>query len=157
MWVSDMITLKVTGTPRPKQSTRFVKGRALPIAAINKHLKVWTAAVKAECKRALGGGAEPLAGPLCVEYRFYFGTDKAERWGLPHTHKPDADNLQKAAGDAIKAGGVLACDDSYIAGVDAQKIWAKDAGMVVTIRPWGTAAAMVPDQDDDIGVAFTID
>ena len=157
MLVSDMISIHVAGTPRPKQSARFVKGRAIPIAATNKQLKVWDAAIKASCRRALDAGAEPMAGPLCMEVRFYFKTPKAERWGLPHTHRPDADNCVKEVMDSIKKSGLMAVDDCYIAGIDAQKIWAKDAGMVVTIRPWGTAAAMLPDQDDDIGVAFTID
>jgi Holliday junction resolvase RusA-like endonuclease len=156
MLVNDMISIKIQGVARPKQSARFVKGRAIPIAATNAHLKVWTAAVKSACRRELDAGAEPLAGPISMEVRFYFPTNKAERWGLPHTHRPDADNITKGLMDAIKSSGIISVDDSYIAGIDAMKLWSKDAGTVVTLRAWGSAATL-SDNPDDLGVSFTID
>lgn len=152
-----MITLQIPGTPRPKQSARFVRGRVIPVEATNKLLKLWGVSIAQACRRALDAGAEPIAGAVCIDVQFFFPTPKAERWGKPHTQRPDKDNLEKGLYDFMKKNKILSGDDCTIAGGEQVKMWAKDAGTVVTIRPFGSPRTLEPDQDDDIGVAFTID
>lgn len=157
MWVNNMITLHIPGVARPKQSARFMNGRVIPVEATNRLLKLWGMSVAQACRRALDAGAEPIPGAVSIDVQFFFPTNKAERWGKPHTQRPDIDNLTKGLYDYLKKNKILAGDDCTIAGGENLKMWAKDAGTVLTIRPFGSPRTLEADQEDDIGVAFTID
>lgn len=69
---------------------------------------------------------------------FYFATKDRPRWGKPHTAVPDRDNLDKLVMDALVAAGALGGDDRRVADGRLTKLWAPTAGVIVTIRPWGS-------------------
>lgn len=57
---------------------------------------------------------------------------------LPHTTKPDADNVAKAVGDALQAAGVVG-DDSQVVGLEVVKLYAakgEDPHVLVELRAW---------------------
>lgn len=141
------VVLHVTGTPRPKQSVRWVDGRAISVAATRKLLKLWTATLKAEARRSALD--RQLDGAIRVDIDFYFGTPKAERWGQPHTHKPDKDNLEKAVLDALK--GIVFTDDSRVASGSTAKWWAERAGAVIVVSE--AQKRQLDYDDDDLGAA----
>ena len=95
------------------------------------------------------GGKSFSGGPVVLEVDFYFATRKAERWGQPHTIRPDADNLLKGLMDPLVKAGVLG-DDAQVTDPMPRKRWAQTAGAVIVIKPWrtDTDAARRDDPDD---------
>lgn len=143
-----MIDLYIRGTPRPKPAPRFIKGQR-PVAIAGALAKAWRKLVEAECKRVLRAGAKPISGAISLQGAYYFATTKAERWGLPHTMRPDIDNLTKLLQDSLKAFGILEGDDAAIAHNGLVKLWAEESAAVIHVRPFGV---IVPtDTDDDLG------
>ena len=145
--------LHVNGTPRPKQSARFVNGRVVSVERTNKLLKAWKAGIVAAGRQWLREGNEAFGPvPLVVEVDFYFATKKRERWGQPHMPRPDSDNLQKAMYDALKDAGVIR-DDAQITDPKPRKRWAETAGAVIVVREWEEGRDDEGRDDlDDIGV-----
>lgn len=135
--MTGAITFSVTGTPRPQQRTRFVRGRV--VSFTDPKLRVWRQALERACREVvqLRGGARPIypAGlALECEMLFYFATDKVERHGRSHTHKPDKDNLAKAVLDVMETAGIYH-NDSQVARGPVIKRWGETGGVFVTVRP----------------------
>lgn len=128
------ITIHVAGVPRPLPRPRFVNGRAVAIA--DKKARAWKMAVEAASKRALAAVPSPVLGAARVRCSFYMPTAKAERWGQPHTARPDADNLAKMALDCLERAGVLPKGDAVVAQLQTDKLWARAGGAVIEVRPW---------------------
>lgn len=143
------ILLHVTGTPRPKQSMRWVAGRAVSVAAARSHLKAWTGRLKAEANRWRRAGGQPLEGALRCDIDFYFATKKRERWGQPHTFTPDKDNIEKAVLDAIK--GIAFKDDARVSSGLVSKWWAETAGAVIVLKILGSNPESLESGNDDLG------
>lgn len=129
---TDAVVIHVAGVPRPLPRPRFVNGRAVSIA--DKRARAWKAAVEAACRAA--PRMEWAGGPCRVSCWFYFPTAKAERWGRPHTARPDADNLEKMIWDCMERAGLLPKGDARVAGSSKEKRWAKAGGAVIEVRPW---------------------
>lgn len=140
--LSGALALRVRGTPRPKQSVRWVAGRPVAVTDANRLARAWAAAVR---NAALGARLERgagLVGPVLVSVEFMFPTSRADRWGLVHLVRPDADNLAKLLGDELARSGLIA-DDSAIAWGRIVKLWSApvDAGASVLIQPGAVASA----------------
>jgi Holliday junction resolvase RusA-like endonuclease len=132
---TDQIILHVPGTPRPKQSARFVNGRAVGVTRAKRLQKLWSQKVEQAC-REIADRPAWLRGPLCVDRVFWFATDRAERHGRPHTFKPDGDNLEKMMLDCMQSAGLIGNDSSFAGGSGPWKLWGPTAGALIVLRPW---------------------
>lgn len=154
-----MNTLVITtlGTPRPKQSARFVNGRAVGITQANAKLKHWTKRLKLAARAQLQEYnprdlmAAIYSGAVRLDATFYMPVKDPKRWGQPHTAKPDEDNLRKAVKDVLESAGVLS-NDSRIHGGETWKFYAQEGGCTLKLTPHG----LTPDTDDDedLGVGY---
>lgn len=133
-----VILIDVKGTPRPQPRPRFVRGRVVSTADPN--AKRWKAGVEAVARVALGEHGQQ-SGPLSVSLNFEMPTADKKRWGLPHTLRPDSDNLAKLVLDALMSAGLIG-DDSAVSCLLVRKTWAASplAGVSLAIA----ADARVP-------------
>lgn len=131
---TEAVIIHVAGVPRPLPRPRFVPGRRRPVSIVDPKARAWAAAVEAQARRAPRHGW--LAGPVRVRCSFYMPTGKAERWGRPHTARPDADNLAKMALDCLERAGALPKGDARVSSLEAEKLWARAGGAVIELRPW---------------------
>ena len=103
---------------------------------MDKSAKLWKERVQSLAKDAARAHGV-LSAPLSVEINFVFKTDDQSLHGKPHTQKPDIDNLQKLAYDAMvkDANGKpsLIKDDSIISHSVLFKRWGKQAYMSIRI------------------------
>ena len=84
----------------------------------------------------------PFLGPLRVRLTFTFAPP-ADGWkraaalagALLRTQKPDVDNLQKAALDAITKTGAFWRDDSQVNEIHVQRCYGERPGILVEIEP----------------------
>lgn len=116
-----MFEIFVEGTPRAQPRPRFSKGRAYHERG---PIDVWRRKVR-DATRAFCDKATPLSGPLMVTMVFSMPRPKRLVWKskpmprLPHTSKPDCDNLAKGTLDAMT--GVAWDDDSQVCVLAVQK------------------------------------
>ena len=92
---------------------------------------------KGRAKRKPGGRAFGLAVVFTLE------TAHADRWGKPHTAKPDADNLMKLFMDRAQRAGLFGLgDDAAVAAMEPVKVWGRPgtAGAAWTLRVLGENA-----------------
>lgn len=83
---------------------------------------------------------KPFTGPVCVDVIAVFPIPKswskkkkAEMRGMPHTQRPDKDNLEKLPYDALN--GIAYVDDSQIVlGGEFVKMWGDEAKTIVRVR-----------------------
>lgn len=135
-----ILTIHVRGTPRPQPRGRHVGGHVVSTA--DKKAKLWRTVIEWRAKEAMirSGrygmrGDFPLAGAVDVSTTWYFATPRADRWGTPHTHKPDRDNLDKLALDCLKSVGMLK-DDCIVSDGTLRKRWAREGGCVIEVTPY---------------------
>ena len=128
---TDCIVIHVAGVPRPLPRPRFVPGRRKPVSIADPKARAWARAVEAACRKAGVIGAEAVACRVWC----YFPTKKAERWGRPHTARPDTDNLVKMLLDCAERAGTLPRGDAKVAQLEAVKQWARAGGAVMELRP----------------------
>lgn len=127
------ILIRVGGTPRAQQRPRFMRGRV--VSTPDKKLQLWKSMIERACRATIKDhGAQPLfRGAVRVDMRFTFpppACDPARRG--PHTQKPDKDNLEKAALDAMEAAGIFA-NDCQVAVGKTEKRWGYEPGMIAMI------------------------
>ena len=103
------ITFWVEGTPRPKQSFRYVEGGGYTSARI----KAWQDTVGWMARQEYGS-EEPMTGELKAVLMFY----------LPDKRRRDLDNLSKAVLDACE--GIVYHDDNQIVDKHTMKSYSKD-------------------------------
>ena len=125
--------LTVKGTPRPQPRPRFVRGRVISIADPN--AKRWAANVEAVARQAVREHGKQ-SGPLSVCMGFDMPTKDTKRWGLPHTLRPDSDNLAKLVLDCLMRAGLFD-DDAAVSCLVARKTWegVSLAGVSLTVAP----------------------
>ena len=127
----DIVLLNIEGTPRPQPRPRFVRGKVVSTADAN--ARRWKDLVKSAGKMAADAHGQILAPAVAVVMRFDMPTPKADRHGLPHTFRPDADNLAKLALDAVMDAGLLK-DDAAVSTLVVTKTWADKGGLVMTLH-----------------------
>lgn len=105
-------------------------------------MNAFKAAVQQAAALAYRGG--PLAGPLSVRMLLLFPRPSRLRWKtkpmprVPHTSKPDAENVAKAALDSLT--GLLWVDDSQVFDLRVKKLYAageEQPGVYVEVQPAG--------------------
>jgi Holliday junction resolvase RusA-like endonuclease len=141
------LRLVVMGVPRPQPRPRFAKGRV--VSTVDPKIRGWQRAVEHAAKmakQALHTGTGQMAAsvadalgryrPLKLSVTFFFGTRHQERWGLPHTHKPDVDNLAKLIMDVLVKAQLITGDDCRISLACLRKVWCdlSGSGAVIMIE-----------------------
>lgn len=130
------------GQPRPQPRPRLGNGRVVSIA--RKTTKTWKERLVAEIAAARND-APPVTTPCGVRLTFFMQTKRRERWGQPHTARPDKDNLEKMCLDCLVKAGALS-DDSIVAEGVTRKLWAERGGVEIIVQPYG-----LPLEDDETG------
>lgn len=126
--MTTSFALWVSGTPRPQARPRFVNGRV--ISTVDAGTKAWQQAIRSAAYLTRG---DPIHGPVSLALVFRMPIKDAKRWGMPHTGRPDVDNLAKLVMDQLTAAGVWA-DDAKVARLDCSKLYAEKGGVGIEIR-----------------------
>ena len=127
----DIVLLNVEGTPRPQPRPRLCRGRVVSTADDN--AKRWKDLVRQTGKLAAEAHGQIQETAVAVVMRFDMPTDKADRYGKPHTFRPDADNLAKLALDAVMDAGLLK-DDAAVSTLVVTKTWAAKGALTMTLH-----------------------
>lgn len=135
-----MRTVEIAGKPEHKGSWRVAKTGQL--YSDNPRLAGWARHVAATYAAA-SNGAGVLEGPVVViaEFRFarppsHFTTTGALRKGAARTPgRPDLDKLLRGLLDALT--GVAFRDDAQVSDIDACKVYADSAGVLLHVGPLG--------------------
>ena len=124
-----LVRMVVRGEPKSQPRPRFVGGRV--VSNVKPAVSSWQAAVRraaSEALCAIAGGLVYTALPLRVDVTFFFGTKRSERWGKPHTHKPDRDNCDKLILDECTKVGLFGGDDCRVSAGMIRKYWCRPGG-----------------------------
>lgn len=124
-----MIHIHVAGTPRPQPRPRFVRGRV--VSTGTRLTKLWRIIMEIEFRKNAPKGG-PITVPVRVDCIAMFPTKQRERWGKPHTIRPDRDNVEKGVLDVLVKGRVLK-DDALVADGSFRKVWAERGALDVKI------------------------
>jgi Holliday junction resolvase RusA-like endonuclease len=130
--------LHIAGDPVPKARARVTKSG---VAFTPAKTRRWeqTAALMAQQEMR---GRALMTGPVEVVVLAAFGVPQSwPTWkraealigGVAHTGRPDADNLAKAATDALN--GVVFRDDSQIVSLITRKTYAETPGVTIKVSP----------------------
>lgn len=139
----------VKGTPRPQPRPRFVNGKVVSTAS--KPAKAYRAVVLAACK-SVYAQCDQIKGPVNLSLQLYFKCGKhLDRIGKPHTSRPDWDNCVKLWQDCAQKAGLIE-DDSKVYLGSASKVWASEAGALLTLIALPDGPVTGQDDDDDLGV-----
>lgn len=122
----------VFGEPQAKGSMKafLPKGWNRPIVtSTNRNLKAWEQLLRQRANEVRREhGAEPIAGPVIIEARFYFArpkklmTRRAALMNYPMVSTPDLDKLCRSL-DGLN--GILFIDDKQVIKLNATKEYAK--------------------------------
>lgn len=126
-----MIRFEIPGKPVPKARPRVVNGHAFTPEKTKDFEKL-----VATQYRAAGGTVH--GGPVAVTIAAWYQMPKswpkyrkAEQKGLPHTSKPDMDNVIKSILDGLN--GVAWEDDAQVYKIHAVKHWYDGEPMTIVI------------------------
>jgi Holliday junction resolvase RusA-like endonuclease len=134
------VTITLQGIPVPKGRPRLSSYRGRVRVHTPEASRVYEETVRLTAWREMRGRA-PFEGAVQVELRFQFAPPAS--WSekkklaaiageIPHTSKPDADNLVKAWLDAMNR--VVFRDDSAVTKVTAEKRFGPSSLAVATVR-----------------------
>jgi Holliday junction resolvase RusA-like endonuclease len=124
-----LFRLTIRGEPKSQPRPRFVNGRV--ISNITPAVSAWQAAVwsaSGEAMNAIEEGLLHKATALRVDVTFFFPTKKSDRWGKPHTQKPDRDNCDKLILDECTKVGLFGGDDCRVSAGMIRKYWCRFGG-----------------------------
>lgn len=134
------IEIIIPGKPiaQPRHRMNRAGGRAYVPSGHPVH--AWRQEIAVRARMAINSTGWKLTGPMKLELRFVMPRPKCRGKGgeCPHTSRPDADNLSKAAKDAVK--GICWLDDSQVVNLWAEKVVAAYGavpGLVMTITRLG--------------------
>lgn len=135
------------GQPRPRAFARRMGAHFVARMYDSDAADAWKAAVDAQLVEiARTHSLQPFSGRCSVILQFYFQRPKShlrtngmikEHAPVPHTSKPDLDNLAKLVLDRITRNGRFWGDDAQVDMLAIGKEWAKapaSGGVLVTIR-----------------------
>ncbi len=154
--MTQEITIRVPAVPVPQPRQRHaVHGGFVRNYTPREHpVQAFKATVRLATQQA---GIKVIDGPVALEVDFYLPRParlmrKKDPWGaIPHTAKPDKDNLMKALQDALS--GLAWRDDGQIQALIARKWYTEKDGqprVEIVIRP---ATPEVPGGDGQAEVA----
>ncbi len=144
-----IIQVYVKGTPRPQPRPRLVNGHVISTAS--KPAKAYKATVMAACRAAQQTHGQ-IKGPVHLTLELWFSYGKhPERAGLPHTFRPDGDNVLKLWQDCAQKAGLIE-DDSMVWMTFVLKYWSATAGALLMLTPLDESPQTTQDDDDDLGV-----
>lgn len=113
----QVIVIHVPSVPVAQPRVRAtVRGKHAAVYSPSGPIDSFKACVRLAASAAYGGA--PMSGPLRVDVEFVFPRTKQQIWKrrpmprLPHSKKPDRDNLDKAVLDALS--GLLWVDDAQV-------------------------------------------
>ena len=130
-----LITFWVDGIPAPQGSKRHVgNGR---LVESSKALPAWRKAIEDTVRQVFQG--EPIDQPVTVRADFFVPRPKRPRFLVPAT-APDLDKLQRALGDGLERGGLLANDSRIVRWVTSKQ-FGERTGCQVTVIPHGATVA----------------
>jgi Holliday junction resolvase RusA-like endonuclease len=128
--IVDGVTIVVEGTPIAQPRPRVFRGGG--VATDNKRSKAW----KDLIRYSFPPGPRPFiaSAPVFLRLRFHFkrpktGPNRSATW---KTSKPDIDNLEKCALDALN--GFAWTDDDQVVHIDAQKHYSNWSGVEIFFR-----------------------
>ena len=132
--MTEAVTFIIPGKPFAKQRPRMTRvGHAFTPAKTRRFEDVVRAV-------AVETFPEPIKGPVRVTIVAVFRPAQSwskkrriEALGLPHTQKPDLDNIGKAICDGLNR--VAFADDSQISRLDLRKQWGENERTIVTVEP----------------------
>ena len=129
-----IVKVVVAGEPHSQPRPRFVRGRV--ISNISPAVSRWQLEVETACRAALCAIAGRITQGMAlrVDVTFYFGTKKSERWGKPHTMKPDRDNCDKLILDEATKAGLFGGDDCRVSAGMIRKYWVNPQGQGAVIE-----------------------
>ena len=122
-------TIEITGAPVAKGRGRAVSTSSGTRVITPEKTKKWEADARTEARYQMGQ-AEPFTQPLSISTIVTITPPKSwPNWKreaaleglIPHTNKPDIDNVVKAAMDALN--GIVYVDDALAYRIDARKAW----------------------------------
>jgi len=124
------LMIPVVPVAQPRQRHAIRGGHSVNYTPTNSPVNAYKAAVQLAAGQAM---ATPLAGPLVVTFRFYLPRPqslmkrKSPTGPIPHTSKPDLDNLVKSTADCLSS--IAWVDDRQIYSyADSGKWYAEKGG-----------------------------
>jgi Holliday junction resolvase RusA-like endonuclease len=124
-----LVRMVVRGEPKSQPRPRFVGNRV--ISNIKPAVSMWQGAVRRAAHEALcaiDGGLLAIVSAVRVDVTFFFPTKFSDRWGQPHTMKPDRDNLDKLVLDESTKAGLFGGDDCRVSAGMIRKYWCRPGG-----------------------------
>jgi len=124
-----LVRLVVRGEPKSQPRPRFVGNRV--VSNIKPAVSMWQGAVRraaSEALCAIAVGLVTKATALRVDVTFFFPTKVSDRWGQPHTMKPDRDNCDKLILDECTKVGLFGGDDCRVSAGMIRKYWCRPGG-----------------------------
>lgn len=129
---NGMVKLIVCAVPvaQPRQRHTVINGYIHNYTPKTHPVNAYKAAVMAVAAEA---GVKPVDGPVQVDVRFYLPRPKRlmrkkdPDGPIPHTSRPDVDNLWKSTADALK--DIAWRDDSQVCRTRAAKFYAEKNGV----------------------------
>lgn len=136
----DVLTFSMSGTPRAKGRPRTTVRGGFATVYTDAKTKKYEASV-ADLSRKAMREKPPISGAISVSLRFRMPIPKSETkpvkaamaaGEVPHTSKPDIDNLQKAILDGMN--GIVFVDDSQIVRSFTTKVYSETPGVDVRVE-----------------------
>ena len=124
------LTIPAVPVAQPRQRHAVIGGHIRNYTPSAHPVNAYKAAIMAAAAEA---GIEPLDGPISVDVRFYLPRPKRlmrrkdPAGPIPHTARPDVDNLWKSTADALS--GLAWRDDSQVCRTRASKWYAEKDGV----------------------------
>lgn len=148
------VSFRIPGTPVGKARARatvrgFKDGRPIIGHHTPQKTRTWEGVAATMAMQAMAG-TPPMAGPLRLELQIVLpvptswpGWKRALALAgeIRPTVKPDADNVEKAAKDALN--GVVWADDVQVVEGAKHKVYGLEPGVTVTVTPLSAHAAQL--------------
>lgn len=136
------LTVILVGDPVAQPRARHIAGQRRPVSTASPKAKRYATALERVARAAVAnlGGADAVKAAfashaLALSISWTFSSQHDQRWGRPHTAKPDIDNICKLLCDRLMLAGALGGDDARVATVTMTKVWARIGSMAVTVTP----------------------
>lgn len=154
------ITIEITGHPVAKGRGRVGKlANGRPTVFTPTKTRKWESDARLMARRAMAG-KPPISGPVRCSIRAFFTPptswpawkrEAAIAGRVAHTAKPDADNITKAAKDALN--GIVWLDDAQVVQSWVSKLYGDTPRVLIEVEPMKAVACQVTRRDQLKGAA----